>query len=406
MKTISKKTTGYSVVLILSILTGSYFMFGSDYHSLHDPINEKMAGHDDHMEAVFINQASQTEEDHTEHEDSGEHEGQAETTSGETFPITPVQQQLIGMQLDTVKVRSLQKQIRTIGRLTHAEPNLTEVVTRISGYIEKTYVNETGIHVHEGQELMTVYSPELVSNQQDYLTALEGNNHRLAERARERLRLLHMPESEIQRMESKGEPLLEVTLVSPVSGHIMNHNVMDGLKFEPGSMLYKINDHSKLWLQADIYEEDLPFIQLGQNVKFEIQGRPGENHEGIVDFIPPMMNNESRTIPVRIEVPNPDFKLKMDQYGWVTFNEKLGETLAVQRDAVLITGKRAIVFKKAGEGRFEPVEVRLGPAAGDYYQVLHGLDSGDRVVTNGRFWLDAESRLRGIGVEALSEHQH
>ena len=401
MKTMSKKTTGYTFVSIAVVLMGLFFMFANRYYPFQE-VTEK----DKYTEAVPVNRATQTNEDQAEPEESAEHQDQPENTSGETFPITPVQQQLIAMQLDTVEVRSLQKHIRTIGRLEHAEPNLTEIVTRTSGYIEKTYVAETGIHVRKGQKLVTVYSPELVSNQQDYLSALKGNNDRLAERARQRLRLLLMPESEIKRMESKGEPLLEVTLVSPVMGHIMKHNVSDGLKFEPGSMLYRLNDHSKLWLQADIYEEDLPFVRIGQKVEFEIQGRPGEIHEGTVDFIPPMMNNQSRTLPVRIEVQNPDFKLKMGQYGWVTFNENLGEFLAIHRDAVLMTGKRTIVFKKIEKGRFMPVEVQLGAMAGDYYRVLNGLESGDQVVVNGRFWLDAESRLRGIGVQSLSGHQH
>jgi len=403
MKTQFNKTARYALLLVPGILIGSFFMFGID-----SALFQEIADSNDHTETVAFNQTSQTEADHTEHEDSTKHKNHRENTPnpGETFPITPAQQQLIGMQLDTVKNRTLQEHIRTIGRLEHAEPNLTEIVARISGYIEKTYVDETGIHVHKGQELVTVYSPELVSIQQDYLTALEGNNQRLAERARERLRLLHMPESEIKRMEAKGDPLLEVTLVSPVRGHIMIMNVKNGLKFEPGSTLYRLNNHSKLWLQADIYEEDLPFIKLGQNVEFEIQGRPGEKYEGTVDFIPPMMNNKSRTLPVRIEVPNPDFKLKMGQYGWVTFNKQMGETLSIHRDAVLKTGKRAIVFKKIEEGRFMPAEVQLGPMAGDYYRVLAGVENGDRVVTHGRFWLDAESRLRGIGVSTLPGHQH
>jgi len=403
MKTQFKKTARYALLLVPGILIGSFFMFGND-----SALFQEIADSNDHTETVAFKQTSQTEADHTEHEDSTKHKNHQENTPypGETFPITPEQQQLIGMQLDTVKNRSLQEHIRTIGRLEHAEPNLTEIVARISGYIEKTYVDETGIHVHKGQKLVTIYSPELVSIQQDYLTALEGNNQRLAERARERLRLLHMPESEIKRMEAKGEPLLEVTLVSPVRGHIMKMNVRNGLKFEPGSTLYRLNNHSKLWLQADIYEEDLPFIKLGRNVEFEIQGRPGEKYEGTVDFIPPMMNNKSRTLPVRIEVLNPDFKLKMGQYGWVTFNKQLGETLSIHRDAVLKTGKRAIVFKKIEEGRFMPAEVQLGPMAGDYYRVLAGVENGDRVVTHGRFWLDAESRLRGIGVSTLPGHQH
>jgi Cu(I)/Ag(I) efflux system membrane fusion protein len=186
----------------------------------------------------------------------------------------------------------------------------------------------------------------------------------------------------------------------------MIQNAIDGLKFEPGTMLYRINNHSKLWLLADIYENDLPFIQLGQKAEFEIEGRPGEMYEGTVDFIPPMVNSETRTIPVRIKVPNPEFKLKMNQYGEVSFRENLGEILSVHREAVLITGKRAVVFKEIEEGRFKPVEVHLGRIADDYYEVLHGLKDGDRVVTNGRFWLDAESRLQGAGAVPMMEHQH
>ena len=412
METSLKKTTGYLALSIAGILIASFFMFGSADHSDHDMSHEEISGDEDHTEIVIIDQGSQSDQNHSDHENHSEHDGtadqndQAESESGETIPITPVQQQLIGMQFDTVKTRSLQKKIRTIGRLTHSEPNLSEIVTRISGYIEKTYVNETGIHVHKGQELMTVYSPELVSNQQDYLTAIEGNNQRLAERARERLLLLNMPQSEIERMEAKGEPLLEVALVSPVSGHIMIQNAIDGLKFEPGTMLYRINNHSKLWLLADIYENDLPFIQLGQKAEFEIEGRPGEMFEGTVDFVPPMVNSETRTIPVRIKVPNPEFKLKMNQYGGVSFRENLGEILSVHREAVLMTGKRAVVFKEIEEGRFKPVEVHLGRIADDYYEVLHGLKDGDCVVTNGRFWLDAESRLQGTGAAPMMEHQH
>ena len=412
MNTTIKKRTGYAAVLITGILIASFFMFGSGEHSVHNLSHAETPGDEDYTETVIVNQDSQSDqnqsqhEDHSGHESTDDQEGQADSEQGEAIPITPVQQQLIGMQLDTVRVRPLQKQIRTIGRLTHSEPNLAEIVTRVSGYIEKTYVNETGIHVHKGQELMTVYSPELVSNQQDYLTALKGNNQRLAERAKERLRLLQMPESEIERMEAKGEPLLEVALVSPVAGHIMDQKAIDGLKFEPGTMLYRINNHSKLWLLADIYENDLPFIQLGQEAEFEIEGRPGEIYRGTVDFIPPMVNSETRTIPVRIKVANPEFKLKMNQYGEVSFQENLGETLSVHREAVLMTGKRAVVFKKIDKGRFEPVEVHLGRMADDYYEVLHGLQNGDHVVTNGRFWLDAESRLRGTSAEAMMGHQH
>lgn len=334
--------------------------------------------------------------DHEEHE-----EGSAATRA---LRITPVQQQIIGMQYDTVKVRPLKKSMRTIGRLTHAEPNVTEIVTRVSGYIEKAFVIETGVHIHKGQKLVTVYSPELISAQQDYLLAWKGKNQRIASQARERLRLLNMPESEIKRLEEKGNPLQEVALMAPSSGHIMINNVRPGMKFQPGSMLYKINDHSTLWLLADIYEDDLPFVQLGQPVAFEIQGRPGETYQGTVVFIPPMMDPMTRTIPVRIEVPNPDFKLKMDQYARVNFVDDLDERLAVHRDAVFITGKRAVVFKEIGRGRFEPVEVHLGPLAGEYYEVLHGLNEGERVVTSGRFWLDAESRLRGVG--AMAGHEH
>lgn len=323
--------------------------------------------------------------------------------------ITPVQQQLIGVQYDSVQKRNLTRTVRTVGHVATDERRETEVTIRVSGYVEKTHVAETGVKVRRGDPLVTIYSPDLVSSQEDYLIALNSNNTNLIQRARERLRLLLMPESEIRRLEEKGESLLEVTLTAPFNGVVLKKNVRDGMRITPGMMLYEIVALDNVWLLADIYEEDLPFIREGQRATFDLQGRPGNNFEGHVTLIHPDINPRTRTLPVRIEVPNPDGSIRLDQYGWVTFHDELDEVLSVHRDAVLITGKRAVVFREAGNGRFELVEVHLGARANEYYHVLHGLDEGDRVVTSGRFFLDAESRLRGIGTRgapAAEVHQH
>ncbi len=358
--------------------------------------------------------SSGDQDDHSEHnEQETERSEPVETISSGmnqngqgSVTLTPRQRQLIGMQYDTVKVRPLVRTFRTVGYLNHAEPNLSEIVPRVSGYIEEVYVGETGVHVMEGQDLLEIYSPELVSSQEDYLIALRRGNEQVAKRARERLKLLYMPEDEIKRLEAQMDPLLRVKIKAPSKGHIMVMNVKKGMEFQPGELFYRLNDHSLLWLQAEIYEDDLPFVDIGQNVTFEVEGRPGEIHNGVVSFMPPVANSKTRTIPVRIEVSNPDFSLKMNQYAWVDFNKNLGDKLTVHKSAVLRTGLRDVVFLETEEGRFMPVDVYLGEQSNDYYEVMDGLEKGDRIVTNGRFWLDAESRLRGIAADPLPQHQH
>jgi len=336
--------------------------------------------------------------DHDDHEAPDEPRGR--------LRITPTQQQIIGMTYDTVKTRHLQPTIRTVGRVKSDERREAELTVRVDGWVEKTHVNETGVTVRRGQPLVTLYSPDLVSSQEDYLVALNRGNQNLAKRASERLRLLGMPASEIERVEQKGEALLEVTLTAPFDGTVIKKNVRDGMQVMPGMMLYEIADLRTVWLMADIYEDDLPFISEGQQVEFTLQGNPGKSYDGRVAFIHPTIDPMTRTLPVRIEVSNPNQAIKLDQYGWVSFLNDLGDRLTVHKDAVLKTGRRTVVFKEQGRGRFEPVEVHLGPLAENYYEVLHGLEDGDRVVTSGRFWLDAESRLRGVGSEAVPVHEH
>lgn len=335
---------------------------------------------------------------HADHDDHDEPRGRVR--------ITPAQQQIIGMTYDTVQQRHLTPEIRTVGRVKTDERREAEITLRVDGWVEKTHVNETGVTVRRGQPLVTIYSPDLVSSQEDYLVALKRGNNNIANRARERLRLLGMPGSEIERIEENGEALLEVTLTAPFNGTVLKKNVRDGMQVMPGMMLYEIADLRTVWLMADVYEDDLPFISVGQAVQFTLQGNPGNTYDGRVAFIHPAVDPMTRTLPVRIEISNPNQSIKLDQFGWVSFIDDLGERLSVHRDAVLKTGRRTVVFKEQGRGRFEPVEVHLGPRSGEYYEVLHGLEDGDRVVTSGRFWLDAESRLRGVGVDAVPVHEH
>jgi membrane fusion protein, copper/silver efflux system len=333
-----------------------------------------------------------------DHGDGGEPQGR--------LRIAPRQQQIIGMTYDTVASRPFRPAIKTIGRITSDERLEAELTVRVEGWVERTHINETGISVRQGQPVVTIYSPDLVSSQEDFLIALRQGNESIANRARQRLRLLGMPDSEIQRIEQNGEALLEVTLSVPLNGTVLKKNVRDGMKVMPGMTLYEIADLSTVWLKADVYEDDVPSISVGQRVEFMLQGNPGKTYEGRVAFIPPTVDPMTRTLSVRIEVDNPDQSIKIDQYGRVSFISDLGERLTVHKAAVLNTGRRTVVFKELGRGRFEPVEVHLGLLADDYFEVLHGLEEGDRVVTSGRFWLDAESRLRGVGTAAVQVHEH
>ena len=345
-------------------------------------------------------------------------EGKVQEIAPGTVQISPERQQLIGVRFGTVEKRALQKVIRTVGRIDYDEKRIGIVSPKISGWIEELYVDFTGQFVRRGAPLLTIYSPELVSTQEEYLLALKAEQdwakspfaevskggNLLAESARRRLKLWDISEAQIKALEESREPRKTLTLYSPFTGHVLEKMVNRGQFVDTGMALYKIADLSVVWLIADIYESELPAIRVGQLAAIQMSYYPGETFTGKAIYIYPYMDAQTRTAKVRYEFANPQGKLKPEMFANVEITVRLGDKLAVPEGAVIDTGVRKVVVVDRGSGYFEPREVRLGAKAGDVFEVLDGLKAGERVVTSANFLIDSESKLKeavgGMG------HQH
>jgi Cu(I)/Ag(I) efflux system membrane fusion protein len=345
-------------------------------------------------------------------------EGKVQEIAPGTVQISPERQQLIGVRFGTVEPRTLQKVIRTVGRIDYDEKRIGIVSPKISGWIEELYVDFTGQFVRKGDPLLTIYSPELVSTQEEYLLALKARQDwskspfsevaesgtLLAESARRRLKLWDISDAQIKALEESREPKKTLTLYSPFTGYVLEKMVNKGRFVDAGMSLYKIADLSVVWLIADIYESELPVIRLGQPATIQMAYYPGEVFTGKAIYIYPYLDAQTRTAKVRYEFANPHGKLKPEMFANVEITVRLGDKLAVPEGAVIDTGVRKVVIVDRGSGYFEPREVRLGVKAGDVFEVLGGLKSGERVVTSANFLIDSESKLKeavgGMG------HQH
>jgi len=345
-------------------------------------------------------------------------EGKVQEIAPGTVQISPERQQLIGVRFGTVAKRTLQKVIRTVGRIDYDEKRIGIVSPKIGGWIEELLVDFTGRFVRKGEPLLTIYSPELVSTQEEYLLALkakqdwskspfpevtEGGNL-LAESARRRLKLWDISDAQIKTLEESREPTKTLTLYSPFTGYVIEKMVNKGQFVDAGMALFKIADLSVVWLIADIYEYELSAIRLGQQAAIQMAYYPGETFTGKAIYIYPYLDPQTRTAKVRYEFPNPRGKLKPEMFTNLEITVRLGDKLAVPEDAVIDTGVRKVVVIDRGSGYFEPREVKLGVKAGDVFEVLDGLQAGERVVTSANFLIDSESKLKeaigGMG------HQH
>ncbi|RPJ76002.1 MAG: efflux RND transporter periplasmic adaptor subunit [Desulfobacteraceae bacterium] len=332
--------------------------------------------------------------------------------------ISPERQQLIGVRFGTVAKQALQKVIRTVGRIETDEKRIGIVSPKIGGWIEELYVDFTGRFVRAGEPLLTIYSPELVATQEEYLLALaakrdwakspfaevsEGGSL-LAESARRRLKLWDISDAQIQALAESREPKKTLTLYSPFTGHVLEKMVNKGQFVAAGMALFRIADLSVVWLIADIYEYELPAIRLGQAATIRMAYYPGESFTGKAIYIYPTLDPQTRTARVRYEFANPQGKLKPEMFTNVEIQVRLGERLAVPEGAVIDTGVRQVVIVDRGAGTFEPREVRLGVKAGEVFEVIEGLAAGERVVTSANFLIDSEAKLKeavgGMG------HQH
>jgi Cu(I)/Ag(I) efflux system membrane fusion protein len=345
-------------------------------------------------------------------------EGKVQELAPGSVRISPERQQLIGVKTGAVQKRALDKVIRTVGRIEYDEKRIGTVSPKIGGWIEELFVDFTGRFVRKGEPLLAIYSPELVSTQEEYLLALsaqkewsrspfpevsDGGN-RLAESARRRLKLWDITDAQIRALEQSGQPQKTLILYSPFSGFVSEKMVNKGMYVDAGMALYKIVDLAVVWLIADIYEYELPSIRLGQKAAVQLAYYPGERFTGKAVYIYPYLDPQTRTAKVRFEFPNPQGKLKPEMFADVEIGLRLGERLAIAESAVIDTGVRKVAIIDKGSGYFEPREVRLGVKADGFFEVLDGLTAGERVVTSANFLIDSESKLKeaigGMG------HQH
>lgn len=342
-------------------------------------------------------------------------EGKMQEVAPSTVQISPERQQLIGVKVGTVEIKSLEKVIRTVGRVDYDEKRIVTVSTKVGGWIEELYVDFTGKYVHQGEPLLTLYSPELVATQEEFLLALRAkrdlakspfaevasSGESLAESARRRLKLWDITDDQINALETSGQAKKTLTLYSPFSGFVLEKSAYKGMSIMPGMTLYKLADLAVVWVIADIYEYELPFVHLGQQASVQLVSLPGETFTGKAIYIYPSLNPETRTAKVRFEFPNPHGRLKPEMYANVEIKVRLGQRLVVPEGAVIDTGVRQMVIIDKGSGYFEPREVKVGTKVDNDYEVIKGLKAGERVVTSANFLIDSESKFKealgGVG---------
>ncbi|HEV8374895.1 MAG TPA: efflux RND transporter periplasmic adaptor subunit [Candidatus Polarisedimenticolia bacterium] len=317
-------------------------------------------------------------------------------------------QQLIGVRTTAVKRAPFVRTIKTVGRVASDETRLHHVHSKIEGWVEKLSVNATGERVRKGQPLLSLYSPELLAAQEEYLLARKSRKDLgdgapqeaakrvddLVESSRRRLLLVDFTSDQIEQLEKSGQSSRTVTLFAPVSGYVLQRNVTQGERIDSSATLLDIADLSRVWVLASVFEYEVPFVEVGQSALMTLDYLPGKSFQGKVTLLYPVLDSASRTVQVRLEFANPGLELKPDMYAQVELRSDLGERLVVPESAVLSSGTRNIVFVAQGEGYFEPREVRLGLRLPDAVEVMEGLKEGESVVTSGNFLIDSESKLK------------
>jgi Cu(I)/Ag(I) efflux system membrane fusion protein len=361
--------------------------------------------------------------------------------------LSPYRIALAGVQTSQVAYQPLSREIVTVGTVEFDERKQAQISARVKGRIDKLYVNVTGQHVSAGDELADLYGPDLVTTVQNLLDAQRSGNRELLGMARERLRLWDIGDDQVREMERTGKSITHVKIRSPIRGHVVRKYQVEGKYVDEGTPLYDVADLSTVWIEAQVYEQDLALLRVGQHVRATTRAFPTRIFRGQVAFIQPHLDRATRTLSVRFDMDNPDHELRPGMYAdvrlqvpiaeldlftaaqakewWNTTTTEVvatalfalggsppvagvealvraawrqsvlgrGLVLAVPEGAVIDTGSRKVVYRESTPGVFEGVEVELGPRSGALYPVVHGLAAGDRVATTGSFLIDAETRL-------------
>jgi Cu(I)/Ag(I) efflux system membrane fusion protein len=324
--------------------------------------------------------------------------------------------QMVMANVATVKVDRvpLSKEISAVGIVQYDQSRQAKVTAWVAGRIDRLYVNSVGAYVSKGRPVAEVYSPDLVSAQQEYLLALKSREQfknspiqaisqggeGLVASARQRLMLLGVKEHQIAALEKAGQPNIRLSIYTPLSGIVIEKIALQGQYVNVGDPIFNIADLSVVWVEAEVYESDFSFIKIGQKVDIDSQSYPGKTFKGRVSFIYPFLDPKTRTVKVRVEIANPGLKLKPDMFVKATVKIPLGDVLVVPVAAVIDNGKRQVVWQEMKPGMFAPRDVKVGARVGDNVQILSGLMRGDKVAASGGYLIDSEAQLKGGGGHA------
>ena len=316
-----------------------------------------------------------------------------------TITVDNRRRQLIGLETETVTHHDLMKTIRAIGNVTYDERRLTKVSLKYDAWIGELEANYVGAPVSRGQRLFSIYSPELLAAQQEYLEARKRLSRRdsddsLLNAARRRLKLWDLSDREISALEDRGTPREYVPIYAPSDGTIVAKHIDSGSAVKTGQTLLRIADLREVWIEAEIYEAELDLIREGMSATISLPYLPDRTFAAVVDYVYPYLNKASRTGRIRMTLDNADGALKPDMYAEVTLKAGIGHRLAVPEDAVLFAGDSRVVFVDLGGGRLKPVRIKTGQHAGRMIEVTEGLSLGDVIVTSGNFLIAAETKLK------------
>jgi len=329
----------------------------------------------------------------------------AGTDTHAAVTIDHERQQLIGLKTEKVMEGSVTGEFRAVGRVAVDETRVRKVNVKVEGFVEKLFVDFTGKPVAKGTPLFTIYSPEFVSAQREYLLALktqkalsggslQNSGGDLLEAARRRLTLWDVPKEAIEQLEKTGEAQRALTLRSPISGVVTVKNIVEGARITPADIPFEITDLSRVWVLVDAYESDLGRAKVGMSADLTIQTFPGKIFKGRIAFVDPTMDPKTRTAKLRLEFPNPGGDLKPEMFGEVLLKGQGHKGIMIPLDAVLDAGTTKVAFVALGDGKFEPREVTVGTTVGEKVEIRSGLKAGEEVVVRANFLVDSESRLK------------
>jgi RND family efflux transporter MFP subunit len=330
--------------------------------------------------------------------------------------VDPAKQQLIGVRTGAVERQDLTRTVRTTGQLTTDETKLAHVHLKVAGWIEDVYVDYVGQLIKKGQPLFTLYSPDLVSTQEEYLIAKRGEkalgsspfvdvaqgSQSLLHSSRERLKLWDISDEQIKKLDETGKVSRTMTFYSPIDGFVMDRKAFPQTSVTPDMELYTVADRSTIWVNADVYEYEVPYVKIGQRAGMQLSYYPGKTYAGRVSYIYPTVDPVARTVKVRLEFPNPNFELKPQMFADVQLKINYGTQVVIPQESLLDSGNSQYVFVVHEGGRFEPRMIQIGVKLDGKVAVLSGLKPGEEIVTSGNFLIDSESRLKS----AMGDMKH